>query len=190
MQVILLVDGCHFNLWEKAVETQGRGAFTVIAVQGQGQGQGGQGQSSEVKYDHTYLQAMMQTPHYALDGPSPEGEQGPTGTAGVTRALIKTALSAEYPNRVNAMNIQDGEGREAERVMYDFTGRWRDICSKAVLGTGGVTGGHSKDRGEGYCTVAIRPDGHVTHVLPFQEAPSLEQAVEHLNSIRTTLHII
>ena len=182
LQVIILVDASNFEVWEKAVESCGTQTFQVIAVvglrstEGAGKVAGSQSSSAsgnKLQYVHHDVQKVMQNPFYQVQDKE-ENESHPIPDLDVTK--MRSILLEHH----------DSTRKGKDDTVYDFTGRWIETCEKYEVAVTGSTSAST----QGYSSVAIRPDGHVSNIFPFKASQSPKDAIEHLISLKQSLHII
>ena len=182
LQVIILVDASNFEVWAKAVERCGTQTFQVIAVVGLRAAEGaeevvggpsGRTSGNKLQYVHHDVQKVMQNPFYQVQD-NEENESHPIPDLDVTK--MKSILLEHH----------DFTRKGKDDTVYDFTGRWMETCEKYEVAVTGTTSAST----QGYSSVAIRPDGHVSNIFPFKASQSPKDAIEHLISLKQSLHII
>ena len=171
-QILLLVDQSKFDLWKAAVVDMKAEHFRVVAVASGISRSNTANTLNNGKYacNHQEIQKALQNPYYKIDD-GKETNLSPIDD--VTR--ITEILSSRYQHE-----IHKGE------VVYDFTGRWREICSN--LSECQLSENKSSPP-KGFCTVALRPDGHVAGIFEYKNSSSLTEVKQYIQNIRTSLYL-
>ena len=163
-QVILLVDESHYDIWSKEACPS---VFKVVAVK----------KYSEVhSMKHQEVQKILQQPYYNI-----------TETANVDTDE-KNESRQEAQNDLISMIMKSEDVKDSRRDMittsHDITGRWSSICSTFLKGSG------EGDVESGlYCTVAIRPDGHIAAIFPPLNCTAA-LAARNISTLKKALHIL
>ena len=130
--------------------------------------------SGKYLYNHEEMQKVIQNPHYKIDD-SYETNVSPTHD--VNR--ITEILSCRHQQEIH----KGGE------VVYDFTGRWMEICSDSNLSQHHL-GENKSSPLQGFCSVALRPDGHVAGIFDFKNSSSLMEVKQHIQKVKISLHML
>lgn len=181
--MLILVDRSCSTLWARAVEASGADIFRVIAVaQGISHSEStDRSDDNKFLYGHHHMQEIKQNPFYQVDESTNRDVAAKDGIVEIMERLSSYRLPAL---------TQDNKEVDVEvAVMYDFTGRWMEICSKLHENEVNLSNNNGNSVPTSFCSVVLRPDGHVARIFRFNESSSLEEIEQHMQKIKTSMHM-
>jgi hypothetical protein len=171
------VDYSQYDSWASALGSQIDGSFGLVAVR-RGRIRPEGAVSTVSAFEHCEVQKVLQQPFYSIDGPDgSNSDKKNESRRDEEAALTETILQNE---------VGDGDATCSRITAHDFTGRWMEICSRFQKEKGcapGVSGSAL------YCSVAVRPDGHVAAIFLPEDCSTHEGAHRNVSELRRTLNL-
>lgn len=172
------MDDSQYDFWESAGGDPNDSMFRLVAVRrGRVRPEGSSSAFSPL--EHCEVQKVLQQPHYNIDG----AEGSSPDNKNEDRRDEETVLMGKILQNEEG----DGDATCSRTSVHDFTGRWMEICSRYEKDKGialGVSGSAL------YCSVAVRPDGHVAAIFLPQDCSTHEKASKNMSELRRTLKLI
>lgn len=178
LQVTILVDESHYDSWASAVGDQSDSMFRLVAVRSGGVR--AEGASSTVgPLEHSEVQKVLQQPYYNIDGPEGSNSDKKNESRRGEEAILMNTILQDV--------VGDSDATCSRTSVHDFTGRWMEICSRYEKEKGSALGVSGSAL---YCSVAVRPDGHVAAIYLPQDCSTHEKASKNLSELRSTLNLL
>jgi hypothetical protein len=178
LQVTLLVDDSQYDLWASALGGQNDGLFRLVAVR-----RGRilpEGASSTVSsLEHCEVQKVLQQPYYNIADPDGSNSDKKNESRRDEEALLMETIVRN--------EVENGDAACSRTTVHDFTGRWMEICSRYRREGGSAP---SVSGSALYCSIAVRPDGHVAAIFLPEDCSTHEGACRNVSDLRRTLNLL
>jgi hypothetical protein len=169
-----MVDGSHYDIWTKAISgsPQEESVFMVVAVKKR-IASVEEGESISASQAHHQAQNILQQPRYVIEGTDEmcvdeKNDSRREATNVYLLSVVKKEVSANMAN--------------ADRMsVHDFTGRWMEICSVS---------GVSESADALYCSVVLRPDGHIAAIFKPEECTNIDDVARNLAMLKKEMQLL
>lgn len=169
------MDDSQYDSWAGALSDQGDSMFRLVAVKRR-RVRAEAGSSALSPLEHREVQRVLQQPHYSIDSTEGIKPDQKNDSRREEEAILMAAV----------LQNEEAEDAGSNRIVaHDFTGRWMEIT--ATFERGSSTGVSGLDL---YCSVAVRPDGHIAAVFLPRDCSTHEKAMENMSELRKTLLLL
>ena len=169
-----MVDESHYDMWIKADSgfLQAESVFMIVAVNKRVTS-AEVGESISASQAHHQAQNILQQPRYVIEGSDEMCvDEKNESRRGATDVYLSSIVKRE---------LSTGTAKSDVISVHDFTGRWKEICS---------TFGHSETEDMTYCSVVLRPDGHIAAIFKPEECSSINDIARNISILKQEMQLL
>ena len=167
-----MVDESHYDMWVNAVSgpLKEESVFLIVAVKKR---LDSIEESVSVSQAHHQAQEILQQPRYLIEGTDEmcvdeKNDSRRERTDIYLSSVVKRELLTNKAV-TDAMSV------------HDFTGRWMEICS---------TSGNSEKDNALYCSVVLRPDGHIAAIFKPEECSTIDDIARNISKLKKEMQLL
>ena len=169
-----MVDESHYDMWVNAVSgpLKEESVFLIVAVKKRLDSIE-ESESVSVSQAHHQAQEILQQPRYLIEGTDEmcvdeKNDSRKERTDIYLSSVVKRELLSNKAV-TDAMSV------------HDFTGRWMEICS---------TSGNSEKDNALYCSVVLRPDGHIAAIFKPEECSTIDDIARNIFKLKKEMQLL